>query len=255
MSGPLAVYAGSGQGTQVAARATPAGAIRMPRIIPTAPARRCGRRSCNRRLSSRPPRRAQVYAASADCDPDAAYDPTRPCQPLPRAPMSDAPVSAAPMPPAPERVVAESLPQRMPVRRSRVPAAGGGPFKRPWPCLWPSRRPTAGTLGNPGRRLRQPVDGGGRRGKCAFCASRTAANREDRTPRDGAAGNPDRLPRATVRSVPFGGGRRLFAPQRPGHRLHYRPAGAQFILTGPRETPSDALIRPARARAGHVGCA
>jgi len=114
MSGPLSVYAGTGQGTLIAAQATPAGcdpdaaynpngpctplqpAVEQPAVV----------------VATAAPGPAPVYAASADCDPDAAYDPTRPCQPLPEAPMSEAPVAAAP-----RLVIAESLPQQAPVRR------------------------------------------------------------------------------------------------------------------------------------------
>ena len=238
MSGPLAVYAGTGQGTRSPLGRRRPAVIRMPRIIPTAPARRCGRRSSNRPSSSRPPRRHQRR-----------YMPPRPT--AIRTPPMIRPVRASPCPRRrspkhqcprrrwrPRRGLSspESLPQRTPVRRSRVPGGSTAPSRDHGHACSLRVRTAAGTLGNPGRCLRQPVHGGGRRGKCAFCASRTAANRENRTPRDGAAGNPDRLPGATVRSVPFGGGRRLFAPQRPGHRLHHRPAVARFILTGPRGT-------------------
>jgi D-alanyl-D-alanine carboxypeptidase len=113
MSGPLAIYAGTGRGTQFAVRATPAGCDPDAAYNPNGPCTPLRPELEQPAVIVAAAAPAPVYAASADCDPDAAYDPTRPCQPLPEAPMSAAPVAAAP-----RVVIAESLPQQAPVRRS-----------------------------------------------------------------------------------------------------------------------------------------
>ena len=80
---------------------------RRPRLLP---------RSCP--PSPAPPSPApSSYASSGACDPDAAYDPDRPCQPLPPTP---APVVAQPLSPP--------LPQPAPARRIEF-AAGARPLQ------------------------------------------------------------------------------------------------------------------------------
>jgi D-alanyl-D-alanine carboxypeptidase len=149
MSGPLAVYGGSGQPTLIAARPMPAGCdpdaaynpngpctpLRPPVQAPVVvaapvPVAYAQAGACDPDAAYDPSRPCQPmpsapvavvpsparapYVASGDCDPDAAYDPAQPCRPLPRAPIAVAPPQAAPT-----RVMAEALP---PVRRPTYPA-------------------------------------------------------------------------------------------------------------------------------------